>query len=158
VEADGLRATTKTKVPLKFGQRHTTSRMNGASVQDVRIYSRVLSATEVARVARGARAAWLLTRKRTPAEQNELFDGWLATADRGSHDASEALARLQREEAAIRARGTVAHVSAERTTKPSAFILYRGDYDKRRDEVGAATPAFLPPMPGDLPRNRLGFA
>jgi hypothetical protein len=36
--------------------------------------------------------------------------------------------------------------------------LYRGEYDKRRDPLKAATPAALPPMPSDLPHNRLGFA
>ena len=46
----------------------------------------------------------------------------------------------------------------EKPTKPKAYVLYRGEYDKRREEVGAATPAFLPPMPADYPQNRLGFA
>jgi Protein of unknown function (DUF1553) len=39
-----------------------------------------------------------------------------------------------------------------------AFVLFRGDYDKRRDQVAPGTPAALPPMPADLPRNRLGLA
>jgi hypothetical protein len=46
----------------------------------------------------------------------------------------------------------------ERMEKPSAFILFRGDYDKRREAVQPATPSIFPPMPPDLPRNRLGFA
>src|SRR5690606_5666496 len=41
---------------------------------------------------------------------------------------------------------------------PKAFVLHRGEYDKRRDQVAADTPDFLPAMPDDLPRNRLGFA
>ena len=39
-----------------------------------------------------------------------------------------------------------------------AYILTRGEYDKRAEEVGPATPAFLPPMPANAPRNRLGYA
>lgn len=39
-----------------------------------------------------------------------------------------------------------------------AFVLNRGAYDDRGEEVFAATPAVLPPMDGDLPRNRLGLA
>jgi hypothetical protein len=39
-----------------------------------------------------------------------------------------------------------------------AYVLFRGDYDKRRDAVKADTPDALPPMPSDLPKNRLGFA
>jgi hypothetical protein len=45
----------------------------------------------------------------------------------------------------------------ETTNIPTAYVLFRGDYDKRRDKVGANTPAALPPM-GDLPHNRLGLA
>src|SRR5205823_14547473 len=45
-----------------------------------------------------------------------------------------------------------------RPGEPIAYVLHRGDYDKRREQVKAATPAALPPMPADLPRNRLGFA
>ena len=39
-----------------------------------------------------------------------------------------------------------------------AYVLFRGQYDQRRDEVHAGTPAALPPMAADLPRNRLGLA
>ena len=38
------------------------------------------------------------------------------------------------------------------------FVLRRGEYDQRTDEVAAAVPAFLPPIPEDLPKNRLGLA
>jgi len=55
-------------------------------------------------------------------------------------------------------RGTVAYVMQERTNAPEAFVLFRGQYDQRRERVTPATPAFLPPMPADAPRNRLGFA
>ena len=37
-------------------------------------------------------------------------------------------------------------------------ILIRGAYDKKGDQVTAATPATLPPMAESLPRNRLGLA
>ena len=39
-----------------------------------------------------------------------------------------------------------------------AFILERGEYDKRGEKVERALPAFLPPMPEDQPMNRLGLA
>ena len=39
-----------------------------------------------------------------------------------------------------------------------AFVLFRGEYDKRRDPVKPETPKVFPSMPSDLPRNRLGFA
>ena len=39
-----------------------------------------------------------------------------------------------------------------------AQILFRGQYDKPREKVTAATPSALYPMPPDAPRNRLGLA
>lgn len=38
------------------------------------------------------------------------------------------------------------------------FILDRGNYEKPKEKVSFATPAFLPPLPKDAPRNRLGLA
>src|SRR5262249_9700646 len=64
----------------------------------------------------------------------------------------------QLEEVAFRSRGAIAHVMQERPTPPGAFMLFRGEYDKRRDPVAANTPKSLPAMGADLPRNRLGLA
>ena len=44
-------------------------------------------------------------------------------------------------------------------TKPrDTFILERGNYEARKEKVEFATPAFLPAMPTNAPRNRLGLA
>jgi hypothetical protein len=39
-----------------------------------------------------------------------------------------------------------------------SYILDRGEYDKKGEEVTANTPSFLPAMPENLPKNRLGLA
>jgi cytochrome c553 len=39
-----------------------------------------------------------------------------------------------------------------------AYILTRGEYDKRAEETGPVTPAALSPFPANTPKNRLGFA
>jgi len=39
-----------------------------------------------------------------------------------------------------------------------AYILKRGDYTQRLEQVQRKTPEFLQPMKSDLPQNRLGFA
>jgi mono/diheme cytochrome c family protein len=49
-------------------------------------------------------------------------------------------------------------VSKEMSQPRPAFLLKRGEYDRRGDKVGRDTPAFLPPLPADAPRNRLGLA
>ncbi|HVW85363.1 MAG TPA: DUF1553 domain-containing protein, partial [Bryobacteraceae bacterium] len=66
---------------------------------------------------------------------------------------------LDGEARTIARRGAVSLVMEERTdTKPTAWILYRGAYDQRRQQVGADTPAILPPMTSKMPHNRLGLA
>ncbi len=39
-----------------------------------------------------------------------------------------------------------------------AYVLTRGEYDKRSEEVGPTTPAALTPFPNGAPKNRLGYA
>ena len=39
-----------------------------------------------------------------------------------------------------------------------AYVLTRGEYDKRGEEVGPQTPEVLPPFPKAAPKNRLGYA
>jgi len=46
----------------------------------------------------------------------------------------------------------------ERADLKPAYILKRGEYDQHGDKVERQTPGFLPPLPADLPRNRLGLA
>ncbi|QDT62872.1 DUF1553 domain-containing protein [Calycomorphotria hydatis] len=49
-------------------------------------------------------------------------------------------------------------IMGEKKTPPKAFVLNRGEYDQPREEVGAAVPEFLPPLPDGAPANRLGLA
>ena len=161
VESNTLKGSIHTDVPFKIGQRHSTSGVDGVSIQDVRLYGRMLTADEAARLGRASRAGYLVSRG-TPAltapEKDELFAGWLTSKDEAYRALSAKVAALDAEQRAIKARGTEAHVMQERSEEAQAYILYRGDYDKRRDPVKPGTPAVFPPLPADYPRNRLGFA
>ncbi|MGA2063967.1 MAG: PSD1 and planctomycete cytochrome C domain-containing protein [Thermoguttaceae bacterium] len=104
-------------------------------------------------------------RDRWPALVKELADARRQVEERkktapADPDKSLAarVAALEQEQKAVQSRGTAAYVVQERNEPARAFVLYRGEYDKRREQVGAETPAMLPPMPADLPKNRLGFA
>jgi hypothetical protein len=160
-QVNRLKGTIRTKVPLKIGQRHRTAQVDGVAIQDVRIYDRALSPEDVERLAAGTRAAHIAAKaadERTAAEVEELFAFWLAAVDPDYREARGRLRALEDEKSAIESRGTVAHVMQERGEAPGAFILFRGEYDKRRDPVAADTPDVLPPWPAGLARNRLGFA
>ena len=92
------------------------------------------------------------------ADKKKIFAAWLGTIDPSHRLLSTRRSDLEKEEAGIRARSTVAHVMQERGEAAKAYLLFRGQYDQRRDEVRPATFACLPPMPPQLPRNRLGVA
>jgi hypothetical protein len=161
VAADNLKNPIRTTVPLKVAQRHSSSRLDEVGIQDVRLYGRALSADEVARLAGNSRMAWLASRpaeKRSPKEVDELFAWWLPEHAPAYQALIKKQGELRQEEAALKARGTVAHVMQEKPQESMAYVLFRGEYDKRRDPVKPGTPHALPPMPADLPRNRLGLA
>jgi Protein of unknown function (DUF1553)/Protein of unknown function (DUF1549)/Concanavalin A-like lectin/glucanases superfamily/Planctomycete cytochrome C len=160
-KADGLKQTIRTEVPFKLGQRHTSSRLDDVTVHSLRIYNRALSPAETGVLAGAARAAALARMpadKRPRDEQDGVFAWWRRVIDPASRELRDKLAVLAAEEGAIKQRGTYAHVMHERAEPAMAFVLHRGEYDKRRDPVKADTPDVLPPMPADLPKNRLGLA
>jgi mono/diheme cytochrome c family protein len=68
------------------------------------------------------------------------------------------LAEIDKEGAGLEKQMPSTMIWKERADVKPAFVLKRGEYDQKGEEVERATPAFLPPMPADAPRNRLGFA
>jgi hypothetical protein len=161
VAADALVNSIKTDVPFKLAQRNTSARVDDLALQDLRIYARVLSGDEVRALASVTRAAYLAGKPRegrSSAESEELYSWWLDNADAGYDQLVQQKRDLEAREKEIKSRGTIAHVMQEKSDAAMAYILYRGDYDKRRDPVNADTPDILPPFPADLPRTRLGFA
>ncbi len=162
VATDALKNTIRAQVPLKVGQRHSSSRtLDETLIHDVRAFSRTLAAEEARTLFGSTRTYDLVakpTKDRPAAEVDETFRWWLGAFDALSKDLFSKLAKLDGEEAQVKARGTIAYVMNEKPQPPMAFLLHRGDYDKRRDQVKADTPKALPSMPSDLPRNRLGLA
>ena len=125
--------------------------MEMGAVWGFRIFDRVVTESEAALLSQwpgvetgdeDAALTWFLVRKYEPfrklaAELNSL----------GS------------EAKAIESRAATTHIMHEKPdSTPFAYVLYRGAYDQKRQRVDAATPAVLPPMTSDLPKNRLGFA
>jgi hypothetical protein len=93
----------------------------------------------------------------TPAEQGTLRREFqLALAE--SKDIRATIAALGDRIADIRKQQPAAIVMNERAKPKDTFILMRGVYDRPGEKVTAATPAVLPPLPEDAPRNRLGLA
>jgi hypothetical protein len=155
-------ASIRTKTALRVGQRSGTQVFDGGAVQDVRIYSRTLEPAEVKSIADVAPLRAILTtaaEKRSPEQQAALFDHYLMTRDAAYQSLAKVVSDLESESETIKSRSPVTHIQTERKdAPPMAHILMRGEYDKRGDQVGAATPAFLHALPATAPKNRLGLA
>ncbi|MBI3865026.1 MAG: DUF1553 domain-containing protein [Planctomycetia bacterium] len=161
VQADQLRDSVRTSVPFKIGQRNTSERLAGLLLENLRIYTRALADGEVAPLARADRVLELAGKpaeQRTDAERTELFEFWLSNLDPATQSLRTKFSQIEQAQGALKTAGSIAHVMQEKSDPAMAFILFRGEYDKRRDQVTPATPAALPPFPDGAPRNRLGFA
>jgi hypothetical protein len=78
----------------------------------------------------------------------------------GNNEMKSIVARLSslRRQLAASSAFPATMVMAEMPKPRKTHVLFRGEYDKPRDEVQPGTPAALPPMPDGFPRNRLGLA
>ena len=161
-EVDTLHSTIRNSVPLRIGQRSDGAAFEGGSVQDVRVYGRRLQETEVKALAKAGPLRAMLAvdaAKRTPEQKSALFDYYLTTKDSPSQEAQKAIAGLEQERDAIKARNPITHIQEEKkNSMPMAHILNRGNYDQPREKVEANVFHALHPLPQDAPKNRLGLA
>ena len=140
---------------ITIGERMRDHGFKDGLVDDFRVFDRELSPLEILELVEpGAITAAIAAR-----HSAELVGGYLASA----FD-EPAAARRKALEEARRSRDDLAEQPAEIMVmrdlpQPKmAYVLERGDYDKRGDPVEPDTPAALPPFPADRPKNRLGLA
>ena len=161
VEKDKLTKSIRSNAKLRIGQRETGSKLEKIGLQDLRIYSRELKKDEVEGEALAPRLEWLTSQpedSQSKDDKEELYAIWLKQFDEPYRNETVALTKLKDEQKQIAGRGTIAHVMNERSDPAVAYLLFRGEYDKRRDKLPPATPAVFPPMNSELPQNRLGLA
>jgi hypothetical protein len=72
--------------------------------------------------------------------------------------AAQEVAKLETERRTIENKIPSTMVMSEMAAPRDTFVLMRGAYDKPGEKVTPAVLSFLPPMPADAPRNRLGLA
>ncbi len=150
----------RTEAPLAIGGRSKGATAHSVGLANLAIWGRALSAGEVEGLSRAQLIADIV--KMQPEERvkagEKLYDWWLEIFDDSFRQASRLVRTLEREHGEIRKRGTVAHVMHEKDEMARAYVLNRGEYDQRGEEVVADTPAMLPAFPEGLPKNRLGLA
>jgi hypothetical protein len=160
-EADTLKSTTRTEAPLQLGRRKGGDLLKQGWLQDLRLYHRVLGASEIMRQAATPDARALLAKpaaERDKKAGDRLFDVVVA-GDQEFVSRTARVTALEGERKSIRERSPVTHVQEEKMgAKAMAHVLSRGEYDKRKDEVEPGVLTALHPQPSDAPKNRLGLA
>ncbi len=92
------------------------------------------------------------------ASSSALFDYFLATADADYAKQLGALSAARGEVMKFTSGQKEIMVMRELREPKPAYVLFRGEYNQRRDEVPMAVPEWLSPLPQGAPKNRLGLA
>ena len=153
----------ETAVHLRLGSREGgESRLDGkVALQDFRFYRRLLSENEIKELAKNLFLQGIIARpvdQRSKEDVDSLVAYYTANIDEPSREITERLDVIETEQSEIRERGSMTLVMEEKKEEPFAHVLIRGGYADEGERVTPTTPAVLPPMAPDAPKNRLGLA
>ena len=184
---DSLTGNPESGAPFEIGAGRFGGRYTG-TLDDIRIYSRVLESSEVATIHTHEPIAALLAAPYIDCE-SVLADAPPKPADdiyapKADTDVSRCRSRssrlkdyylrhaapetdrqlyarlndLQAERSRVAQQVPNVMVMQELPAPRETYMLGRGDYRNRTEAVSARTPDWLSPFPADAPRNRLGLA
>lgn len=134
---------------IALGERFRDRGFKGGRLDDLRIFGRELSPLE-ALACYDAEAAAL---KQAGARQEHA--AWQAEAVKAK---TSELQAARAEWLAFADAAKEIMVMKELPKPKPAYLLFRGEYDQRREQVTAQVPSALPPLPEGAPLNRLGLA
>jgi cytochrome c553 len=147
---------------IRIGERMRDNGFKEGEVDEFRVFDRMLLPIEVRETfAPGTLSelhAGVAAGTATPADLEAFVSLYAGTADAAVAEARAAVeaARLARDDLAEKPAEVM--VMRDMDRPKVAYVLERGDYDKRGAAVSPGTPAVLPPFPEGQPRNRLGLA
>jgi hypothetical protein len=153
----------ETAVHLRLGSREGgQSKLSGkVALQDFRLYRRLLSVKEIQVIANNSVLQGIIALpadKRSKEQVASLVDYYTANIDEPSREIKMRMDVIEAAQSEIRKRGSVTLVMEEKKEEAFAHVLTRGGYADEGERVTATTPAVLPPMAADAPKNRLGLA
>ena len=158
-EQDGLTDSIHTDLPLRIGSRSTGAHFKGA-LSDFRYFDEVLKEDDVVRLTENGIQVALIAAN-SP-ESNERIEDFFDFQHSFQIDEAGDRLRTVRKERSDYVKASIPTVMVmEELKEPRpTYRLKRGAYDApdTTRELHPGIPAFLPPLPDEAPRNRLGLA
>lgn len=161
VRRDHLTGTIANREPLRLGRRDSGLGYYGL-LDELRLVPGVLDEKAVRAWGRGERVRGIIAtapERRSAREREILLDDYLDHfGEANALAARERLRLVTAEEKSLRESIPTVLVMEEMKTPRATFVLERGVYDRRREEVKPHVPAAIAPWPENAPANRLGLA
>jgi hypothetical protein len=145
---------------LAIGARYRDRGFKGGQVDEFMVFDRELSPIESRQLFDGRALVELLARRDSLSapQREQLRDFYVSAIDAPTLQSRAKLREARHAWNAVMDSIPAITIMREQQTPRPAYVLKRGAYDQRGEEVTAGTPAFLPEFPDDAPRNRLGLA
>ncbi len=160
VNKNSLTKTIKTPAPLLLGSKDGGAPYKNGHIQFFNLYNRELNSHEIAEIVAERKAGYLVNlAKQNKKQISEIENYYFTHVEKVGTDLELAAFENREAKNVIEKRGTITLVMEENANKkPTAHVLIRGDYSSKGEEVlSPNTPASLPPMTKDMPKNRLGL-
>ncbi|MEX0324197.1 MAG: DUF1553 domain-containing protein [Puniceicoccaceae bacterium] len=146
---------------ISWGARNRDNGFSNGRIDDAWFYSRELHPEEVLELYQPGQSQKSSTKSYSElsvSEKDYIRFAWSLDPESGIQQKRTVLTKAR--ESAGNARDEIKEILTmkELPEPKQAFVLNRGAYDDRGEEVFAGTPDSLPPMEADLPLNRLGLA
>jgi hypothetical protein len=146
-----------TDANFHFGAQFRSAGLKDAKFDELRIYNRPLAPTEMAQLFDGHSLQDAISSTNISALHRYYISAISETVAKARNERASAVRNF------FKGRNPVQETSVmDELLKPrETYLLARGRYDAPKTEatrVSRATPSFLPPLPTDAPRDRLGLA
>jgi len=146
---------------ISLGERKRDRGFKDGLIDEFRVFSRNLTGLE-SQATYDLQSALQILRKPvtelSDLEQESLWELYLATVDSEWSQHLSSLLKVRDEQSQFLDKIPELMVMRELALPKKAYVLFRGDYAQRRDEVSAGTPVSVFPFPAGAPLNRLGLA
>jgi hypothetical protein len=160
VTHDKLTGSIVTDKPALIGRRTPNAPFKGM-IDEARIYGRELSAAEVEQLVSLDMVRPILSveaEKRTAEQKQQIAKFYLEHEDEPYKKLAADYSGWTKKHDDLDNAIPTTMVMQEMEKPRDTFILLRGQYDKHGEKVSPGAPSVLPPLPKDVPANRLALA